>query len=128
MRYAYAWVPRRLWKSVSPLPTPRHKMIIKAIVATAMTRHNVVERAGSCQVWETRLSRTVRARVSYHGGDLCSHRATLTVFRRDKVVFSAMRSQQLFPRRGFPARTEAVDVDDPGDWEALLFEKARAMT
>lgn len=111
---------------VDPRPTPRHKALIKAVVAATMTRHAVIERRPGGQVWETRLSHGIRLRVSYHGGDLCAHRATVAVFRRGKPVFVAMRSQRLFPRRGFPARTEAIDTDVPGDWEAILFEKAGA--
>lgn len=112
---------------VDPRPTPRHKALIKAAVAAVMTRHHVVERRAGSQVWETNLTRAIRVRISYHGGETCVHRATIAVFRRGKPVFLAARSQQLFPRRGFPGgNREAIDVDIPGDWETLLFEKAKA--
>ncbi len=107
-------------------PDVRQKRIIAKIVAAAMSRHNVAERRAGSVVWETNLSRSVKVRVSYHGGDGCAHRATLAVFRRNAFVFRAERAQYLFPERGHPrGRVEIVDVDVPGDWENLLPEKAK---
>jgi hypothetical protein len=112
---------------VDPRPTPRHRALIEVVVAATMTKHTIVERRVGCQVWEVRLPRGLRLRVSYYGGDLCTHRATVSVFRRGKPVFVAMRSQQLFPMLGKPGRTgttDVIDVDVPGDWESILAEKA----
>lgn len=107
-------------------PDDRQKRIIAAIVEVAMSRHNVAERNAGALTWEVNLSRSVRVRLSYHGGDICAHRATLAVFRRNKFVFRAERSQHLFPERGRPrGRVEIVDVDVPGEWERLLPVKAR---
>jgi hypothetical protein len=108
-------------------PDERQRRIIAAIVAVAMNKHNVAERRAGALTWEVNLSRGVRARLSYHGGENCAHRATLAVFQRNKFVFRAERSQHLFPERGHPrGRIDIVDVDMPGEWEDLLPMKAKA--